>query len=243
VKVLVTGGQGMLGRPLVERLRARGHEARAAGRRGPVKVDLTTGEGLEAAVEGVDAIVNCATNPLGRNAREVEVEGTARLLQAARRAGTGHLVYVSIVGVDRLPYSYYEYKVHAEKVVEHAGVPWSTLRATQFFPFVEKLLTLPPVLLAPRGFRLQPVAVEEVAERLVRALDEGPAARLPDFAGPQVRELADLARSLRDARGLRRPLLRPWLPGRLARAVSEGALISAGAERGTLGWEAWLAGS
>jgi uncharacterized protein YbjT (DUF2867 family) len=241
VRVLVTGGRGMLGGPLVEQLRERGHEVLAAGRRGPVVLDLTTGEGLEHAVEGVDAIVNCATNPLGRDAREVEVEGTARLLEAGRRAGVGHLVYISIVGVDRLNYRYYQYKVHGEKVVEHSGVPWSILRATQFFPFVERLLTSSPVLLAPRGFVLQPVAVEEVAERLVRALDEGPAGRMPDFAGPEVREVADLARSLRKARRLRRPILRPWLPGGMAKAGREGALINAGAQRGTLGWEAWLA--
>jgi uncharacterized protein YbjT (DUF2867 family) len=243
VRVLVTGGRGMLGRPLVERVRARGHEVLVAGRRGPVVLDLTTGAGLEGAVEGVDAILHCATNPLGRDAREVEVEGTARLLQAARRAGTRHLVYMSIVGVDRLSYRYYRYKVHAEKVVEHGEVPWSILRATQFFPFVERLLTSSPVLLAPRGFRLQPVAVEEVAARLVQVLDEGPAARMPDFAGPEVRELADLARSLRDARRLRRPILRPWLPGSMASAVRKGALINSGAERGTVRWEDWLAGS
>jgi uncharacterized protein YbjT (DUF2867 family) len=243
VRVLVSGGRGMLGGPLVEQLRARGHQVLAAGRRGPIVLDLTTGAGLDAAVEGVDAIVNCATNPLGRDAREVEVEGTARLQEAGRRAGVGHLVYISIVGVDRLTYRYYQYKVHAEKVIEQGRVPWSILRATQFFPFVERMLSFSPVLLAPRGFVLQPVAVEEVAERLVRALDEGPAARLPDFAGPEIRELADLARSLRDARRLGRPILRPWLPGRMASAVREGALTSAGAERGTLGWEAWLAGS
>jgi uncharacterized protein YbjT (DUF2867 family) len=242
VKVLVTGGRGTLGRRVVERLQAAGHQALAAGRRGPIVLDLSTGAGLDDAVRGAEAIVHCASDPGGRDVREVEVEGTARLVAAARRAGTRHLIYVSIVGVDRVPLPYYRHKLHAEKVVEHGRLPWSILRATQFFPFVEHMLTSSPVLVAPRGFLVQAVAVEEVAARLVRAVDEGPAERLLEFAGPEIREVADLARSLRRARRLRRPILSPWLPGRRSTALRRGGLTSAGAERGTLTWESWLAG-
>jgi uncharacterized protein YbjT (DUF2867 family) len=242
VKVLVTGGRGALGSRVVERLRADGQEALAAGRSGPVVLDLSTGEGLERALEGVDAVVHCASNPTGRDVRTVEVEGTARLLKAARRAGTRHLVYVSIVGVDRVPYPYYQYKFHAEKVVERGHVPWSILRSTQFHPFLEQLLMSFPVLLAPRGVVVQPVDAGEVAGRLVRALDEGPANRVLEFGGPEIREVVDLARSLRRARGLRRPILRPRLPGRFGAAVREGGLTCRSCERGTLTWERWLAG-
>jgi uncharacterized protein YbjT (DUF2867 family) len=242
VRVLVTGGRGTLGRRVVEQLKAGGHDPVAASRSSAVTLDLTTGAGLQAAIEGAEAIVHCASNPRGRDAREVEVEGTARLIAAASRARTAHLIYISIVGVDRVPYSYYEYKLHAEKVVEHGGVPWSILRTTQFFPFVASLLTAPPVLLAPRGFLLQPVATHEVAALLVRAVDEGPRGRLPDLGGPAIREVAGLARTLRAALCLRRPVLRPWLPGRLAASIREGALTAPRGERGSRTWEEWLAG-
>jgi uncharacterized protein YbjT (DUF2867 family) len=188
----------------------------------------------------VDAVVHCASNPLGRNARQVEVEGTARVVAAAHRRGVGHLLYMSIVGIDRVPRAFYRYKLHAEKVVEQGPVPWTILRATQFFPYVETMLTGTPVLIAPRGFLVQPVAVEEVAQRLARALGEGPMEQRLEYGGPEVREMGELARSLRAARGWRRPLLKPWLPGQVGAAVRAGGLLCVDCGRGAITWEGWL---
>jgi uncharacterized protein YbjT (DUF2867 family) len=240
VRVVVTGGRGMLGRHVVELLRRSGHEALAAGRRGPLVMDVRKDAEVEAALEGVEAVVHCASNPLRRNVREVEVEGTARVVAAAHRQGVGHLLYVSIVGIDRVPRPYFRYKLHAEKVVEHGRVPWTILRATQLFPFMEMLLTSAPVLIAPRGFLVQPVAGEEVAQRIARALGEGPMERRLEYGGPEVREVSELARTLRATRRLRRPLLRPWLPGQLAAAVRAGGLLCPDCGRGAITWEEWL---
>ena len=243
MNVLVTGGRGVLGRRVVARLQASGHAARVAGRSGPVVLDLATGVGLEAAVQGVEAVVHCASHPSARDTRVVEVEGSARLARAAREAGVGHLAYISIVGVDRVPLPYYRHKLHAERVIEDSGTPFSVLRATQFFPFVERLLLAAPVMIAPRGFRAQPVDVDAVAARLVRAVDEGPGGRLTDLGGPEVREVADLARALRAARGLRRPVVRPWLPGAVVRAVRAGGLTCPDGDRAGPTWEEWLQAS
>ena len=104
-EILVTGGMGSLGRRVVDRLRAAGREVRVlshSGRPGTVRGDLSTGENLEAAVRGVSAIVHCATNPV--KARETDVGGTELLLQEAALAGVSHVVFISIVGVDRNPY-------------------------------------------------------------------------------------------------------------------------------------------
>ena len=87
MRVVVTGGRGMLGRHVVELLRRSGHEALEAGRHGPLVMDVRKDADVEAALEGVDAVVHCASNPLGRDAREVEVEGTARVVAAAHRQG------------------------------------------------------------------------------------------------------------------------------------------------------------
>lgn len=109
-KILVTGGTGSLGSQVVNRLHTRGCEVKTLSRSkrsGTVQGDLLTGEGLERAVEGIDVIIHCASSPT--NPRQVDVEGTKRLLQAAERAGVSHIVFVSIVGVDRNPfYPYYE---------------------------------------------------------------------------------------------------------------------------------------
>lgn len=143
-EILVTGGTGLLGRGVTDRLRATDHEARVlsrSGRPGTVRGDLLTGESIKAAVRGVDVIVHCASSPF-RKTRRVDVEGTERLLRAAERAGVSHFVYVSIVGVDRNPYySYYRAKLDAESMVERSGVPWTILTAilTDIDPLVGHL--------------------------------------------------------------------------------------------------------
>jgi len=98
--------------------------------------------------------------------------------------------HVSIVGIDRIPFAYYQRKLAAERLIAESGVPFSILRATQFHSFVATLLNeasrYPFVMPIPSGFFVQSVAVEEVAARLCRAIDDGPCGRLRDFGGPEV---------------------------------------------------------
>ena len=187
-EILVTGGTGTLGSRVVDRLRADGRQVRVlsrSGRRGTVRGDLSTGENLGAALRGADTIVHCASNPV--KARQTDVAGTLLLLQEAAKSGVSHVVFISIVGVDRNPYfPYYRVKLDAERVIERSAVPWTILRATQFHDLVLMALRfldrLPAVMPIPRGFRLQPIDVGEVASRLI-ALAE-PAGRVPDVGGP-----------------------------------------------------------
>ncbi|MEV6788060.1 NAD(P)H-binding protein, partial [Streptomyces sp. NPDC051098] len=167
--ILVTGGTGTLGTLVSARLRRDGHDVRVLSRRAqPYAVDLRDGTGLDAAVEGVDAIVHCATSPRGGDDRSA-----ARLLTAARRAGVGHLIYISIVGVDRVPLGYYRVKREVEQLIERSGASggpgWTVLRTTQFHELVLSLLagaSRLPVLPLPSGVRVQPVDAGEVADRL-----------------------------------------------------------------------------
>ena len=125
-KILVTGGTGVLGRRVVDRLHSAGVETRVLShseKPGTVNGDLLTGEGLDPAVRGIDTVIHCATSPF-RKAREVDVEGTGRLIEAANRAGVSHLVYISIVGIDRAAsYPYYRVKLDAERVIERLPGP------------------------------------------------------------------------------------------------------------------------
>ena len=141
--ILVTGGSGTLGRGVVARLLAAGHQVRVLSRRPRpaggtataewVTGDLLCGDGLAGAVTGVEAIVHCAGDP--RRPR-VDSNGTRNLLRAARAAGAPHLVDISIVGVDRVPYRYYQAKLQAERLIQASGLPWTILRATQFHQLV-----------------------------------------------------------------------------------------------------------
>ncbi|HYY44575.1 MAG TPA: NAD(P)H-binding protein, partial [Actinomycetota bacterium] len=121
---VVTGGTGVLGREAVPQLIAGGHRVRVLSRRpAPVTLenvevatgDIATGEGLDAALAGSDMILHLASSPT--KSKTVDVEGTSRLIAAAQRCGAPHLVYVSIVGVDRIPWPYYRSKLAAEESV------------------------------------------------------------------------------------------------------------------------------
>jgi uncharacterized protein YbjT (DUF2867 family) len=175
--ILVTGGNGTLGRAVVARLLAGGHEVRVLSRRprsasAPAQVgwgtgDLVSGEGLADAVTGVGVVVHCASDP--RRPRRVDVHGTANLLRAARAAGTPHLVDISIVGVDRVPYRYYRAKLQAERMTQTSGLGWTILRATQFHQLVLLVaqgLARLPVIPVPAATSFQPIDAAEVADRL-----------------------------------------------------------------------------
>ena len=169
--ILVTGGTGTLGRPVVRRLHEAGREVRVLSRRSReakegieyVTGDLATGDGIEAAVDGAEIIVHCAGSSKG------DEDKARTLVRAAARAGTRHLVNISVVGADRVPvvsgadramFGYFASKLAAERVVADSGLPWTTLRATQFHDLIllvaQQMVKL-PVIPVPAGFRFQPV--------------------------------------------------------------------------------------
>ena len=245
-QVLVTGGTGVLGRRVVDLLHSAGLGARVLShseKPGTIWGDLLTGEGLEPAVEGIDTIIHCATSPF-RKAHEVDVAGTGRLLEASARAGVGHLVYISIVGIDRAAsYPYYRVKLDAERVIEGSPIPYTILRATQFYDLVLmalRFLGRLPVMPLPRGFLGQPIDAGEVAERLVELALSGPAGRVPDVGGPEVNTLAGAARTYLKVAGLRRRIVQLPVPGETARAFREGALLCPGNAYGEIRWEDFL---
>lgn len=229
--ILVTGGTGTLGKALVPRLSASGHRVRILSRRPrPADVepqawatgDLRRGTGVAAASAGTDVIVHCAT---GRG----DVAAGRNLISAAREAGGPHLVYISIAGVDRVPFAYYRAKLETERLIMESGLPWTIVRATQFHDLILRLCTAQarlPVLLVPAGFSFQPVDTGEVAARLAE-LAGGPAAgRVPDYGGPQIRLADDLARSYLRASGHRRALLPVPVPGAAAVAFRRGGNLA-----------------
>jgi uncharacterized protein YbjT (DUF2867 family) len=193
--------------------------------------DLRTGEGLDAAVRGVRAIVHCATT----NGKD-DVLATRNLIDAARRAGSGpHLVCISVVGCDVIPLAYYRAKLMAERLIMDSGLPWSVQRATQFHDLVASTFAYQrwlPVTLVLKGFRFQPVDVRDVAERLADLAVGEPAGRVPDFGGPQVRDMRELAATYDKAYGRRRRIVSLRMPGGIARGFASGANL---VPRGSLG--------
>jgi uncharacterized protein YbjT (DUF2867 family) len=168
--ILVTGGTGTLGRLVVRRLRDAGRNVRVLSRRSHeagtefMTGDLATGQGIEPAVDGVETIVHLAGSAKG------DEDKTRNLVRAAlSQTRLPHLVYISVVGADRIPidsrvgramFGYFASKRAAEKIVEESGLPWTTLRAMQFHDLIlmmAKQMAKLPVIPVPAGFRFQPV--------------------------------------------------------------------------------------
>jgi uncharacterized protein YbjT (DUF2867 family) len=239
--ILVTGGTGTLGRAVVNRLTDGGSEIRVLSRHpGPGRVvgDLSTGDGIDAAVRDAAVIVHCATAP------RRDVQGTRTLVQAARRAGEPHLVFISIVGVDRVPLAHFREKLAVEELVSSSGLPWTILRATQFHDLLAAKFSrlartgLMPVL---AGTDFQPVEVREVAGRLVELATGEPAGRVADFAGPQIRPMAQLARAWLASTGRHRLVVPLRVPGALARSLRDGGLLAPQHPDGAVTFEDFLA--
>lgn len=250
MRILVTGGSGHLGREVVRRALVAGHTVRTASRhpRPPsaevehVQLDLESGEGVENAVDAVHAVVHTASDP--RHARSVDVEGSRRLAEAARRTGVDHFVFVSIVGIDRIPFPYYRAKLQAEAAVQESAVPYSILRAAQFHYFVDLLLRqaarVPLLLPVPGGFKVQSIATGDVADKLMDVVDSAPAGRLPGLFGPEAMTLTRAARLWLRARQLRKAVVGIPVPGRTASAFRQGFNTAPDQPGGRETWEEWL---
>src|SRR5215472_12148948 len=251
--ILVTGGTGTLGRQVVACLRDAGAKVRVLSRSSHppgngvefVAGDLLTGEGIEAAVGGAGVIVHCASGNKG------DADATRNLVRAASSLPEApHVVYISIVGAELVSFRYVRAKVECERIVAGSGLPWTTLRATQFYDLILKgapTLARLPVVPVPAGFMIQPVDSYEVAARLAGLALSEPAGRVPDMGGPEVVSFADLLRTYLRVSHRRRPVVPLWMPG--IRAVRAGALLVPAREAAAPGpaggqrtWEEFLAG-
>lgn len=244
MRIVVAGGTGFVGTPTVEAVRSAGHEAVVLSR--SHGVDLVSGRGLEAALTGADTVIDVVSVETLKASTAIEffTAATGNLLTAAADAGVGHVVLLSIVGIDRIPYDYYAGKVAQEKLVSASAVPSTILRATQFHEFAAQMFARAkagPLHLAPRA-RTQPVAAREVAEQLVTLATGDARGRVPDLAGPREEQLADMVRAY-----ARRIGYRGWIPAlnvpgpQMAGMRAGKALPGPDAVRGTQTFAEWLA--
>ncbi|TLF74389.1 SDR family oxidoreductase [Nocardia cyriacigeorgica] len=240
--VLIAGGTGALGKLIVERMRPSGHEIRVLSRRpgaGTHVGDLDTGAGVAEAAAGAELIVHAASD--FRRAGRHDRKHTENLLAAAGDAK--HLLYVSIVGIDRIPFSYYQNKLACERLIAGSGVPHTILRATQFhelIAFALRTVERWPIAPLPTDFRFQPVAAADVATRVAELIDGPPLGHAPDFGGPHVHTLAELTETWRALRGRPTRTMRLPVPGRVAGAFRAGANTCPDHADGTQTWAEYV---
>lgn len=220
MRIAIAGGTGLVGSHVVRLAEAAGHEVRVLSR--STGVDLVNGGGLD--LTGVDAVID-VTGPSGLSSVKFFETVTGNLLRAGASASVKQHVALSIVGAAGAPYGYYRGKAAQERMVAAGEVPWTILRATQFFEFaLNTALRLGPLVVVP-AMRSQPVAAASVAERLLEVVEGGPAGNAPDIAGPQELRMAEVARATLAARGENRRVLEVPMPGGFGRALRNGGIL------------------
>jgi uncharacterized protein YbjT (DUF2867 family) len=228
MKIVVIGGTGLIGRPLVEQLRQAGHEVVPASP--STGVDTVTGSGVDAALAGADVVVDVPNSPSFEDGPVLEFfeRSTGTLVEAEKRAGVGHHVVLSIVGADRMPdIGYMRAKVAQEDIVTGSGVPHTIVRATQFFEFIPALaeggaadgtITLSPVL-------MQPIAAGDVSQALADIALAAPANAIVELAGPEPVRLAEAAKAILDSRGDAREIVADESVGYFGGTVTDESLV------------------
>ncbi|WP_217183626.1 SDR family oxidoreductase [Streptomyces sp. AC495_CC817] len=243
MEIAVAGGTGIAGSEVVRIAQQRGHRVRVLTRGNGV--DVRSGAGLDDALAGVDAVVDVLSTSTqsARVSAEFFTGTTSHLLAAGHRVGVRHHLALSIVGVDRAPHGYYAGKLAQEQAVQAGQVPWTIQRATQFHDFAAQMYrnaALGPLHLAPR-MRTQPIAIVEVATRLVDLAEAGAVGRARDIAGPREERLPEMMRAWAEHTGRSGWLPAVSLPGAFGRAIRDGRVLpDADADLGTVTFEDWL---
>ena len=244
MRIAVAGGTGLVGRQTVKALRRSGHDAVVIAR--SVGVDLTTGDGLAAALMGVDAVVDVINTPTvdPGEAREFFATTTRQLLAAEHKASVKHHVVLSIVGVDQVEGNgHYAGKRAQERAALDGPVPATIVRATQFFDFAAMVVgwtqrgqvaTVPPLL-------VQPVAVADVADVLVEVAAGEPQQGIRELAGPELQDLVDMARRTLAAQRTSLRLIPSWRGRFGVELAGEVLLPGPGAQIAPTTFETWLA--
>ncbi|MFY1585094.1 SDR family oxidoreductase [Micromonospora sp. WMMD734] len=234
MKIVVIGGSGLIGSRLVALLGQQGHEAVAASPR--TGVDAVTGAGVAEALDGADVVVDVSNSPSFEADAVLAFFGTSTrtLLEAAAKAGVRHHVALSIVGVDRIPDSgYMRAKVAQEALIAAADVPWTVLRATQFFEFVPAIVESSVVdgeVRLPSAL-IQPVAADDVVTVLAEIALGTPADGIVELAGPERFRLDELGRATLTAAGDPRPVVSDPQGRYFGALLAEQALVPLGDAR------------
>jgi uncharacterized protein YbjT (DUF2867 family) len=198
MKVTVIGASGLIGTKVVDLLSREGHDVVAASRSSGL--DVLTGEGLSEALSGADALVDVTNSPSFDDDPVMEffTKSTTNLVAAAKAAGVGNYVALSIVGLDRLPESgYLRAKVAQEKLITESGLPYSIVRATQFAEFTDAItasLTSGDEVRVPDAL-IQPIATDEVAAGVARVAVGEPLGGTVDIGGPEKISFEQMARA------------------------------------------------
>jgi uncharacterized protein YbjT (DUF2867 family) len=243
MKIAVIGGTGLIGSQVVKMLNAGGHEA--VPHSPSTGLDLLSGHGLTGALRGADVVVNLTNSPTFDDASPAFFRTTMdNLLAAARSEGVGHAVILSIVGAERVPdLAYYRAKVLQEDILKAGPVPYSIVRATQFFEFIDAVLswTADEHTVRLPATPVQPMAAAEVAQAVAEVAVGAPLQGIRNVAGPEVFALDELGRITLAAHGDQRTVVTDDSAGMFAAAPGDALIAGDDAVIAKTSYREWLA--
>lgn len=249
-KIIVTGGTGTLGKQVVNQLLKRNRDVYVlSSQENPevpdgvkvIKGNLVTGEGLQN-LQDANIIIHCASNP--KDAQNTDVAGTSNLLNALDKAKIRHFINVSIVGVDKTDYRYYKVKATVESLVSKSGLPFTTLRATQFYDLVLNMIRSFEInngsIFVPAGMKFQSIDVIEVALRLVELTEEQPSELLPNMGGPDILTIGEMVKTWLDVSGKQYLIKAEPLEGPRYELFRSGVNLCPDHKYGSITWKEFL---
>ena len=243
MKIVVIGGSGLIGKKLIPILRGRGHEAVSASPSSGV--NTVTGEGLAAALAGADVVVDVSNSPSFEDKAVLEFFGTStrNILAAEATAGVKHHVALSVVGADRIPDSgYMRAKAAQERLIKAGEVPYTILRATQFFEFLVAIAGPGAETVRLPNAPMQPLAADDVASALADVAVGSPTNGISEVAGPESLSMVEFVRKALTATGDTRSVVADPQARYYGAALDDLGLAPRGANPriGAMRFEAWL---
>lgn len=241
--ILITGGTGNLGKSLVKLLtdldieHTIGSRKNSTAAKNIVIMDLLENKGIKEAVQGKDIIFHLATD------MKKDTLVTENLLKAIGNNRDIHLVYSSVVGIDKVPLGYYQQKLASEDAIKKSGIPYTILRATQFHQFINQIISTLlkfPIGLLPKQVISQPIQTEIVAAELYKLALEKPFGRTYEIGGAEIGTLEQLAHEWMQKTGKRRWIINLPLWGQLGKTLKNACLTTPNKQHDSLRWRQWL---
>lgn len=220
-RILITGGNGNLGQHLLEVLHNQGQTVRVMSRKPRpdeihpeiewVQADVINGEGVESALRDVDTIVNCMSSPR-HNTYQTDILGTITLLKQAKQMTVRYVVHISIIGIDRIIFPYYQHKLGAEIAVMESGIPYLIARISQFHSFVDFILSplreiQSDTVTIPVNVQFQPISTGDVASYLAPTIIKAETSGRIEFGGNEILRLDQLASNWLEAQDIEKTII------------------------------------
>lgn len=250
-KILITGASGTLGKELCRVMAANKTPFTAISRKRIdiglpgiwMKADLNTGEGLEDLPGTFDTIIHLASNAADKHSKS-DPELTDAILKFSGKSGVSHFIYMSIVGIDKIPYQYYRQKLYSENLVFSGNLPFTILRATQFHQLLDYFLGILikyPVALLPKKFKFQPIDPFRIAVKLFELYQQHePVNGIINIGGPEVLNLSQMYKDWLIYKKRKAIVLNLPLPGKTAKAFIKGYNTCKEKDMQSITWKEFL---